>query len=106
MIYAATLEELQSFTLLAMFVRGTVCGVSCCSILVCNFFKVNHSAGWIFVSLGLRKAQDVGAHRKKLYHSKPSVNDELWKRAFWCLVAYDRMGSAILGRPCALGEEE
>ncbi|KAJ7901904.1 hypothetical protein B0H14DRAFT_1260083 [Mycena olivaceomarginata] len=89
MIYAATLEELQSFTLLAMFVRGTV----------------NHSAGWIFVSLGLRKAQDVGAHRKTLYHNKPSVNDELWKRAFWCLVAYDRMGSAILGRPCALGED-
>ncbi|KAJ6499234.1 fungal-specific transcription factor domain-containing protein [Mycena sanguinolenta] len=90
LLYPACLEEIQTFTLLAMFVRATI----------------NHAAGWIFVSMGLRKAQDVGAHRKKKYGKRPSANDELWKRAFWCLVAYDRMGSAILGRPCSLGEED
>ncbi|KAK7057146.1 Zn(2)-C6 fungal-type domain-containing protein [Favolaschia claudopus] len=70
LLYPACLEEIQTFTLLAMFVRGTV----------------NHSASWIFISIGLRKAQDIGAHRKKLYGKKPNVTDELWKRAFWCLV--------------------
>ncbi|KAF8210345.1 fungal-specific transcription factor domain-containing protein [Mycena galopus ATCC 62051] len=86
----ACLEEIQTFTLLALFVRATV----------------KNSAAWVFISVGLRKAQDVGAHRKKSYGKQPNAKDELWKRAFWCLVAYDRMGSAILGRPCSLGEED
>ncbi|KAJ7072263.1 hypothetical protein C8F01DRAFT_1076366 [Mycena amicta] len=67
---SACLEEVQSFSLLACYLRGTA----------------NHpSAGWIFVSIGLRKAQDVGAHRKKVYSDKPNVEEELWKRAlrFW-----------------------
>ncbi|KAF7321610.1 Zn(2)-C6 fungal-type domain-containing protein [Mycena kentingensis (nom. inval.)] len=93
LLYPVILEEVQTFSLLACFLRGTA----------------NHphpSAGWIFVSLGLRKAQDVGAHRKKVYQDTPSVEEELWRRAVWCLIAYDRFGSAILGRPCASGEEE
>jgi hypothetical protein len=65
-----------------------------------------HPVGWLFISIGLRKAQDVGAHRKKIYGTKPSVEEELWKRAFWVLVLYDRIGSAALGRPCCSGEEE
>lgn len=40
-------------------------------------------AGWIAVGTGLRKAMDVGAHRKKVYKSTPNADDELWKRAFW-----------------------
>ncbi|KAJ6586991.1 fungal-specific transcription factor domain-containing protein [Mycena vulgaris] len=90
LLYPACLEEIQTFTLLAAFLRGTA----------------NHPAGWMFISIGLRKAQDVGAHRKKVYGNTPNIDEELWKRAFWCLVAFDRFGSAILGRPCALGEED
>ncbi|KAJ6625579.1 fungal-specific transcription factor domain-containing protein [Mycena sp. CBHHK59/15] len=90
LIYPACLEEIQTFSLLAMFIRGTA----------------NHPVGWMFTSIGIRKAQDVGAHRKKVYRSQPSVDEELWKRAFWCLVAYDRYSSAILGRPCALADED
>ncbi|KAJ7770173.1 fungal-specific transcription factor domain-containing protein [Mycena maculata] len=90
LLYPACLEEIQTFTLLAAFLRGTT----------------NHPVGWMFVSIGLRKAQDVGAHRRKLYGSKPSADEELWKRAFWCLVLYDRFASAILGRSCAVGEED
>lgn len=26
---------------------------------------------------------DVGAHRRKVYRTKPTIEDELWKRAFW-----------------------
>nr|VWO98979.1 Candidapepsin-2 (EC (ACP 2) (Aspartate protease 2) (Secreted aspartic protease 2) [Ganoderma boninense] len=32
------------------------------------------------ISLGIRMAQDVGAHRKKMYSATPTVEQELWKR--------------------------
>ncbi|ETW80752.1 hypothetical protein HETIRDRAFT_246745, partial [Heterobasidion irregulare TC 32-1] len=49
---------------------------------------------------------DVGAHRRKVYGDRPSVEEELWKRAWWYLVAFDRIGSVMLGRPCATREED
>lgn len=67
---------------------------------------------------------DVGAHRKKAYQKAPTVEDELWKRAFWCvcvahpdteitdeicdrtLVVLDRQVSAHLGRSCLVQDEE
>lgn len=76
--------------LLGMFLRGTAF----------------HPVAWLLISIGLRKAQDVGAHRKKIYGDKPTIEGELWKRAFWVLVLFDRMASASLGRPCCSGEEE
>lgn len=33
--------------------------------------------------IGVRLAQDVGAHRRKVYNAPLSVESELWKRAFW-----------------------
>ena len=51
----------------AMFLRGSSVG----------------PAGWILIGTGLRKAIDVGAHLKKVYSPEPSVENELWKRAFW-----------------------
>ena len=38
---------------------------------------------WIMVGIGLRLAQDVGAHRRRSHHGPPTVEDELCKRAFW-----------------------
>lgn len=35
------------------------------------------------VGIGIRLAQDVGAHRRKVYNTPVSVESELWKRAFW-----------------------
>jgi hypothetical protein len=35
------------------------------------------------VGVGLRLAQDVGAHRRRSPNARPTVEDELWKRAFW-----------------------
>jgi hypothetical protein len=75
------------------------------------------------IGIGIRLAQDVGAHRRKVYQSKPSLHDELWKRAFWyfafhdlivheahfilrLLVIFDRQVSCGLGRPCAIQDEE
>lgn len=39
------------------------------------------------VSNGIRLALDVGAHRRKVYDAKPTIQSELWKRAFWYVVA-------------------
>ena len=42
---------------------------------------------WTVIGLGLRLAQDMGAHRKKVYDVEPTVESELMKRAFWCVVS-------------------
>ena len=62
--------------------------------------------GWMLISIGIRKAQDVGAHRKKVYNSKLCVEEDLWKRVFWLLLSFDHMDSAGLGRSCSIQEEE
>lgn len=33
--------------------------------------------------MGIRMAQDVGAHRKKMYSKRPTPEQEPWKRAWW-----------------------
>jgi hypothetical protein len=40
-------------------------------------------AGWSIIGVGIRMAQDVGAHRRKMYGEIPSAEKEQWKRAFW-----------------------
>ncbi|KAI0248861.1 hypothetical protein BJV78DRAFT_1363240 [Lactifluus subvellereus] len=105
---APELYDLQIAALAVMFVQGTL---------------PPHEA-WIMVGVGLRLAQDVGAHRRQLHHGPPTVEDELWKRAFWyasplqlayafrlelhcyrVLLMYDIWSSSYLGRPCAISEE-
>jgi hypothetical protein len=75
---------------MVLFLRGTTC----------------FAVGWLFVSIGLRKAQDRGAHRRTVYRNHPNVDDELWKRAFWILLAFDHILGASLGRGIATGQEE
>jgi hypothetical protein len=96
------------------------------------FYRGSQSSpvGWLFTGIGLRKMQDIGAHQSKVYSrdnpsgivffylgsplglilyvcpSDAQVEDELWRRAFWLLVAFDRIGSVALGRPCCINEEE
>ena len=40
------------------------------------------AARWI-IGVGLRLAQDMGAHRKKSYSDVPTVEEELMKKAWW-----------------------
>ncbi|KAJ4482473.1 fungal-specific transcription factor domain-containing protein, partial [Lentinula aciculospora] len=61
---------------------------------------------WSLISAGLRLAQAIGAHRKKVYSAKLTAIDELWKRAFWCLYILDRQFCLTLGRPCSLHDED
>ncbi|CAA7269968.1 unnamed protein product [Cyclocybe aegerita] len=59
---------------------------------------------WTLVGIALRLAQDIGVHRRK--SSVPTVEDELWKRAFWVLISIDRLISTALGRPLSVQEED
>ncbi|KAJ7758453.1 fungal-specific transcription factor domain-containing protein, partial [Mycena maculata] len=70
---------------------------------------VQHStpaACWTLIGLGIRLAQDVGAHRAGSSAAKPTIESELWKRGFWVLVCLDRQISAAHGRPCTSQYED
>ncbi|KAK0184621.1 fungal-specific transcription factor domain-containing protein [Armillaria mellea] len=64
---------------------------------------------WTLAGVGLRIAQDAGAHRKKTTRNSSVTNTveaELWKRVFWCLVGIDRALGSALGRACAIYDED
>ncbi|KAJ7702821.1 fungal-specific transcription factor domain-containing protein [Mycena rosella] len=61
---------------------------------------------WTLIGLGIRLAHEVGAHRARTPGSPPTVESELWKRAFWVIVCYDRTFSSMLGRPCTTQYED
>ncbi|KAG1887099.1 fungal-specific transcription factor domain-containing protein [Suillus subluteus] len=84
------LEDLQVHCLSVIYLMGTSAPQAC----------------WTIVGIGIRLAQDVGAHRRKAYGRKPTVEEELWKRAFWVLICLDRLVSSSLGRPCAIQDED
>ncbi|KAK0462413.1 fungal-specific transcription factor domain-containing protein, partial [Desarmillaria tabescens] len=86
----ATLYNLQFICLFAQFMLGSSAPCLC----------------WTIAGIGLRIAQDVGIHQRAATDSPNTVEGELWKRAFWCLMFIDRVVSSHLGRPCALNEEE
>ncbi|KDR68550.1 hypothetical protein GALMADRAFT_256803 [Galerina marginata CBS 339.88] len=85
-----TLYDLQRLCLSVQFLQGSSAPQSC----------------WTLVGIGIRLAQDVGAHRRKLNNHTLTPEDEQWKRAFWVLVCMDRMVSSSLGRPCAIHDED
>jgi hypothetical protein len=44
-------------------------------------------AYWSLLGMGLRMAQDIGIHRKRTFSKNPNVQEEQWKRAFWCVLS-------------------
>ncbi|KAL0956386.1 hypothetical protein HGRIS_002533 [Hohenbuehelia grisea] len=66
----------------------------------------NPQASWVMIGLGIRYAQEVGAHRRKDKERGPTVHGELLKRAVWLLLLMDRMVSSFVGRPCAIQDED
>ncbi|KAA1476286.1 hypothetical protein DENSPDRAFT_806972 [Dentipellis sp. KUC8613] len=90
LLSAPCLYDLQMYSLFILYLQGCSGQIAC----------------WTMAGIGIRVAQDVGAHRRKVYNPTRTVEDELWKRAFWVLVVLDRMMSAGLGRPCAIQEED
>ncbi|KAK0488586.1 fungal-specific transcription factor domain-containing protein [Armillaria novae-zelandiae] len=86
----ATLWELQLYPLMVLFLYGTT----------------TPEATFLIIGVGVRLAQDVGAHRKRVKTLKEwTIEDELWKRIFWALVITDVFVSAFVGRPRATTSE-
>ncbi|KAI0701455.1 fungal-specific transcription factor domain-containing protein [Cerioporus squamosus] len=86
----AKLYDLQLCVLMAHFLSGSMAPQST----------------WTLIGNGIRRAIDVGAHRRKVYNANPTIEDELWKRAFWILVATEWTHSYGLGRPSAIHDED
>ncbi|KAJ7171366.1 fungal-specific transcription factor domain-containing protein [Mycena filopes] len=82
----ATLYDLQYYCLAVQFLMDGSAPQAC----------------WTLIGVGLRLAQDIGAHRRSARVEVPSVEGELFKRAFWALVYMDRIVSCGMGRPCAM----
>ncbi|KAH9851368.1 fungal-specific transcription factor domain-containing protein [Lenzites betulinus] len=61
---------------------------------------------WTLIGMGIRIAQDIGAHREKTYGILSKAEGQLWKRAFWTLLMFDRSVSFSLGRPCGIQDED
>ncbi|KAJ7136916.1 fungal-specific transcription factor domain-containing protein, partial [Mycena epipterygia] len=80
-----TIYDLQSYCLAAAFMNGA-----------------SSRGAWSLVGLGMRLAQDIGAHRFKLRSSANNLEQELEKRASWVLWLFDIQMSAALGRSNAL----
>ncbi|KAJ7032357.1 fungal-specific transcription factor domain-containing protein [Mycena alexandri] len=79
-----TLYDLQRYCLAFQFLEGSA-----------------PQANWALIGIGIRIAQEAGAHRTQL-GERHTVEAELWRRAFWTLISYDRLVSCTLGRPCAV----
>ncbi|KZT07891.1 uncharacterized protein LAESUDRAFT_724358 [Laetiporus sulphureus 93-53] len=84
------LHDIQIYCLMALFLQGS---------------SASHTVRNI-IGISILMAEDVGAHRKKVYNAKPTVEEELWKRAFWVLVLMDRSMSSALGRPCMIQDDD
>ncbi|KAJ7587342.1 fungal-specific transcription factor domain-containing protein [Mycena floridula] len=85
-----SLGDLQFYCLSVMFLQCTSAPQAC----------------WTMIGIGIRLAQDVGAHRRKNRQTPMTIDDELWKRAWWVLVCLDRNSSSAMGRPCAIQDED
>ncbi|KAJ7072113.1 fungal-specific transcription factor domain-containing protein [Mycena amicta] len=80
-----TTPSLYDVQICLVFLQGTGCPELC----------------WVLTSIGIRLAQDVGAHRRRRYTGDKQAEDQLWTRAFWVLVCIDILLSASFGRPRA-----
>jgi hypothetical protein len=78
--------------------------VAVLSVIYVHGMLPPHEA-WIMVGIGLRLAQDLGAHSRQSHRTALTVEDELLKRAFWALLVFDVWTSSYLGRPLAISEE-
>lgn len=76
---------------------------------ICLFIFFMHTCStpilsWTLMGAGIRLAQNLGVrHGYPLKAEEPpTVESELWKRAWWALIVVDRVMSSSMGRPCAV----
>ncbi|KAJ6479238.1 fungal-specific transcription factor domain-containing protein [Mycena vitilis] len=61
---------------------------------------------WILCNLGIRTAQEIGAHRRSRYSSGSKAEQEMLKRAFWTLLSMDTLINVLFGRPTVSTAED
>ncbi|KAJ6625842.1 fungal-specific transcription factor domain-containing protein [Mycena sp. CBHHK59/15] len=83
LIYKPTLYELQTIALSSIFLLAV------------------SPVSWNQIGFGLRRAQDVGAHRRR-NQPRPTAENEQWKRVFWVLLCLDWLTGTATGRPMAM----
>ncbi|THU76888.1 hypothetical protein K435DRAFT_124598, partial [Dendrothele bispora CBS 962.96] len=80
-------------------------------MLILSIWYLKHdrnrpNAGWMLTGIAMRVAQERGVHRRSVDDSKPTVEGELWKRAFWMLTVIDTRMSWVFGRPKATSTQD
>ncbi|KAJ7282709.1 fungal-specific transcription factor domain-containing protein [Mycena rebaudengoi] len=79
-----TLYDLQLVVLAIVYLQGTSSQEAC----------------WPLCAAGVRDAQEIGIHVRKCSDKKTmTIEDELFKRAFWMLISCDALICSFLGRP-------
>ncbi|KAJ8095577.1 Gypsy retrotransposon integrase-like protein 1 [Marasmius tenuissimus] len=87
----SSLYELQLYCIAPFFLQGTT----------------TPEASWIILGVAFRFAQDLGIHQRRPETiTNPTVESQLWNRAFWGLIAVDVMISTFLGRPRAMSTDD
>ncbi|KAF7313351.1 Fungal-trans domain-containing protein [Mycena chlorophos] len=76
----------------------------CLCVMFSNL--TNPMSQWSIVGAAFRMIQDVGAHQRPQVEAPPSVESELWKRAFWVCMTLDRQLGITAGRPNIIHWEE
>ncbi|KAF5340505.1 hypothetical protein D9758_014544 [Tetrapyrgos nigripes] len=73
-----------------------------------HFLKTSYQseAAWVLAGSCIRFAHERGLHRRRDPSEKPTLERELWKRAFWFLVCVDTIMGASLGRPSATSKDD
>ncbi|KAJ6502486.1 putative fungal-specific transcription factor [Mycena sanguinolenta] len=87
LIYKPNLYELQTIALSSLFLMAI------------------SPVAWNQIGFGLRRAQDVGAHRR-MKQSHPTAEHEQWKRVFWVLLCLDWLTGTATGRPMAMHDQD
>ncbi|KAJ6601096.1 fungal-specific transcription factor domain-containing protein [Mycena vulgaris] len=61
---------------------------------------------WSLGGLGIRIAQEMGAHKRSRYTTGPRKEAEVLKRVFWALIVSDTLMSSLFGRPTVTTSED
>jgi hypothetical protein len=62
---------------------------------------------WLLGGIAIRRAQEKGLHRRYTTNAQqPTIEGELWKRAFWMLINTDMVVCMLFGRPRATSIQE
>ncbi|GAA5862663.1 hypothetical protein JCM8547_003505 [Rhodosporidiobolus lusitaniae] len=90
-LVSATLFDILASTFQLFYLTSTTSHVTC----------------WSSIGLAIRRAVDVGVHReaRSRWTTSP-MHDQLRKRAFYILVAFERSVSSMLGRPLTLRDAD